>query len=158
MLDHKFVEWVTSLPVEWKLRGETRKHILKKLAERLEIPSPLLHRKKQGFQLPLVEWMRNDVKDQYLRVLLEPRTLQRGYFKPEAVRSLVNEHVSGRRNRSGLLWRMLVLELWHRNFMESRDRSAARQQSSTGVSQDVLSTPTAAPPALGGLARQGSEI
>jgi asparagine synthetase B (glutamine-hydrolysing) len=117
-----------------------------------------LHRKKQGFQLPLVEWMRNDVKDQYLRVLLEPRTLQRGYFKPEAVRSLVNEHVSGRRNRSGLLWRMLVLELWHRNFMESRDRSAARQESSTGVSQDVLSTPTAAPPALGGLARQGSEI
>jgi asparagine synthase (glutamine-hydrolysing) len=158
MLDHKFVEWVTSLPVKWKLRGETRKHILKKLAERLGIPSPLLHRKKQGFQLPLVEWMRNDVKDQYLRVLLEPRTLQRGYFKPEAVRSLVNEHVSGRRNRSGLLWRMLVLELWHRNFMESRDRSAARQQSSTGVSQDVLSTGTAAPPALGALARQGSEI
>ena len=158
MLDHKFVEWVTSLPVKWKLRGETRKHILKKLAERLGIPSPLLHRKKQGFQLPLVEWMRNDVKDQYLRVLLEPRTLQRGYFKPEAVRSLVNEHVSGRRNRSGLLWRMLVLELWHRNFMESPDRSAARQQSSTGISQDVLSTPTAAPPALGALVRQGSEI
>jgi asparagine synthase (glutamine-hydrolysing) len=120
MLDHKFVEWVTSLPVGWKLRGETRKHILKKLAERLGIPSPLLHRKKQGFQLPLVEWMRNDVKDQFLRVLLEPRTLQRGYFKPEAVRSLVDEHVSGRRNRSGLLWRMLVLELWHRSFMESR--------------------------------------
>jgi len=120
MLDHKFVEWVTSLPAEWKLRGGRRKHILKKLAERLGIPPALLHRRKQGFQLPLVEWMRNDVKDQFLRVLLEPRTLQRGYFKPEAVKSLVNEHVHGRRNRSGLLWRMLVLELWHRNFMESR--------------------------------------
>ncbi len=122
MLDHKFVEWVTSLPVDWKLRAGTRKHILKKLAERLGIPSSLLHRRKQGFQLPLVEWMRNDVKDQFLRVLLEPRTLQRGYFKPEAVRSLVDEHVRGRRNRSGLLWRMLVLELWHRNFMESREQ------------------------------------
>ena len=120
MLDHKFVEWVTSLPAEWKLRGGRRKHILKKLAERLGIPPALLHRRKQGFQLPLVEWMRNDVKDQFLRVLLEPRTLQRGYFKPEAVKSLVNEHMHGRRNRSGLLWRMLVLELWHRNFMESR--------------------------------------
>jgi asparagine synthase (glutamine-hydrolysing) len=119
MLDHKFVEWVTGLPLEWKLRGGTRKHILKKLAERLGIPSELLHRKKQGFQMPLVEWMRNDVKEQFLRVLLEPRTLQRGYFKPEAVRSLVDEHVRGRRNRSGLLWRMLVLELWHRNFIES---------------------------------------
>jgi asparagine synthase (glutamine-hydrolysing) len=122
MLDHKFVEWVTSLPVEWKLRAGTRKHILKKLAERLGIPSSLLHRQKQGFQMPLAEWMRNDVKDQFLQVLLEPRTLQRGYFKPEAVRSLVDEHVRGRRNRSGLLWRMLVLELWHRNFMESRNQ------------------------------------
>jgi asparagine synthase (glutamine-hydrolysing) len=120
MLDNKFVEWVTSLPMELKLHGTTRKHVLKKLAERLGIPSPLLHRRKQGFQLPLVEWMRNDVKDQFLRVLLEPRTLQRGYFKPEAVRSLVDEHARGRRNRSGLLWRMLVLELWHRNFMESK--------------------------------------
>ncbi|HWY20180.1 MAG TPA: asparagine synthase (glutamine-hydrolyzing) [Candidatus Acidoferrum sp.] len=120
MLDHKVVEWVTSLPVEWKLRGGRRKHILKKLAERLGIPSALLHRRKQGFQLPLVEWMRNDVKDQFLKVLLEPRTLQRGYFKPAAVKSLVDEHVRGRRNRSGLLWRMLVLELWHRNFIESR--------------------------------------
>jgi asparagine synthase (glutamine-hydrolysing) len=122
MLDHKFVEWVTSLPLEWKLRGGTRKYILKKLAERLGIPPALLHRRKQGFQLPLVEWMRNDVKDQFLRVLLEPRTLQRGYFKPEAVRSLVDEHVRGRRNRAGLLWRMLVLELWHRNFIESPNK------------------------------------
>lgn len=122
MLDHEFVEWVTSLPVEWKMRAGQRKHILKKLAERLGIPSSLLHRRKQGFQMPLVEWMRNEVKDQFLRVLLEPRTLQRGYFKPAAVRSLVEEHVRGRRNRSGLLWRMLVLELWHRNFLENRDR------------------------------------
>ena len=120
MLDHMFVEWVAALPVEWKFRQGTRKYILKRLAERMGIPGELLHRPKQGFQLPLVDWMRNEMKDQFLRVLLEPRTLQRGYFKPECVQSLVDEHVRGRRNRSGLLWRMLVLELWHRNFMESR--------------------------------------
>ena len=120
MLDHEFLEWVAALPVEWKFRGGTRKYILKKLAERLGIPHELLHRRKQGFQLPLVEWMRNEMKDQFLRVLLEPQTLQRGYFKPEAVRSLVDEHARGRRNRSGLLWRMLILELWHRNFLEAK--------------------------------------
>ena len=120
MLDHVFVEWVAALPVEWKFRQGTRKYILKKLAERLGVPAELLHRRKQGFQLPLVDWMRNEMKDQFLRVLLEPRTLQRGYFRPESVQSLVDEHVRGRRNRSGLLWRMLVLELWQRNFMESR--------------------------------------
>jgi asparagine synthase (glutamine-hydrolysing) len=125
MLDHEFVEWVASLPVDWKFRTGTRKYILKKLAERLGIPSQLLHRRKQGFQLPLVDWMRSEMKDQFLRVLLEPRTLQRGYFKPEAVRALVDEHARGRRNRSGMLWRMLVLELWHRNFMESETRKKA---------------------------------
>src|SRR5258708_27202298 len=46
MLDHEFVEWVASLPVEWKFRAGTRKHILKKLADRLGIPPALLHRKK----------------------------------------------------------------------------------------------------------------
>jgi len=120
MLDHQFVEWVTSLPVEWKFRAGARKHILKKLAERVGIPSEVIYRRKQGFQLPLVEWMRDELKARFWSVLLEPRTQQRGYFKPSAVKSLIEEHVQGRRNRSGLLWRMLVLEMWHRNFTESR--------------------------------------
>ena len=120
MLDHQFVEWVTSLPVEWKFRSGARKHILKKLAERVGIPSEVIHRRKQGFQLPLVEWMRDEQKARFWNILLEPRTLQRGYFKSSAVKTLIDEHVQGRRNRSGLLWRMLVLEMWHRNFMESR--------------------------------------
>jgi len=119
MLDHIFVEWAVGLPKEWKLRNGTRKYILKKLAERLGIPPEVLHRKKQGFQLPLVDWMRNELKRQFFQILLEPRTLQRGYFKPQAVHSIVNEHVSKRRNHSGILWRMLVLELWHRNFLEA---------------------------------------
>ncbi len=138
MLDHEFVEWVAALPVDWKFRTGTRKFILKKLAERLGIPPALLHRRKQGFQLPLVDWMRDSMKDQFLRVLLEPRTLQRGYFKPEAVRALIDEHTRGRRNRSGILWRMLVLELWHRNFMETgaaRGTAAPPSMTSTHVSR-----------------------
>ena len=117
MLDHQFVEWATALPIEWKFQKRKQKFILKKLAERLGIPHALLHRPKQGFQLPLVDWMRSEAKDDFLQILLEPRSLQRGYFKPSAVRSLVDEHLRGRRDRSSLLWRMLVLELWHRNFL-----------------------------------------
>jgi len=120
MLDHVFVEWVAGLPEEWKSRNGTRKYILKKLAERLGIPKELLYRKKRGFQLPLVDWMRNELKQQFFQVLLEPRTLQRGYFKPQAVQSIVDEHSGGRRNHSGIMWRMLVLELWHRNFLEAK--------------------------------------
>jgi asparagine synthase (glutamine-hydrolysing) len=141
MLDHEFVEWVAGLPVDWKFRTGTRKYILKKLAERLGIPKELLHRRKQGFQLPLVDWMRSEMKDQYLRVLLEPRTLQRGYFKPDAVRTLVEEHLSGRRNRSGMLWRMLVLELWHRNFMESAATTRAASSAPYSVDGSGPSNP-----------------
>jgi len=126
MLDHEFVGWVASLPIDLKMRTGSRKFILKKLGERLGIPPALLHRRKQGFQLPLVDWMRDSMKDQFLRVLLEPRTLQRGYFKPQAVRDVVDEHLRGRRNRSAVLWNMLVLELWHRNFMEAGNRGEGR--------------------------------
>jgi len=118
MLDHEFVEWVTKLPVEWKFRNGERKYLLKKLAARLDIPRELLDRPKQGFQLPLMDWMKHELKQSLLGVLLEPRTLERGYFRPQAVRNLIEEHLRGRRNRSGMLWRMLVLELWHRNFVD----------------------------------------
>lgn len=144
MLDHEFVEWVAGLPIEWKFRSGTRKYILKKLAERLGIPPELLNRRKQGFQLPLEQWMRNELKEQFFRVLLEPRTLQRGYFKPEAVRALVDEHLRGRRNRAGLLWRMLVLELWHRNFLEAQQAPAPYEAPtvfSTEVSPVMLKAP-----------------
>jgi hypothetical protein len=54
--------------------------MLKKLAERLGIPSELLHRRKQGFSLPLVHWMRSEMRDGLLSIITEPRTLQRAYF------------------------------------------------------------------------------
>jgi asparagine synthase (glutamine-hydrolysing) len=118
ILDHVFVEWVAGLPVKYKFRDGTRKFLFKKLAERLGIPPQLLQRRKQGFSLPLVHWMRNELKDGLLQILFEPRTLQRGYFKAEAVRSILDEHVRGRRDHSSALWLLLVFELWHRNFLE----------------------------------------
>src|SRR5271166_2996904 len=118
LLDHLFVEWVTGLPVEWKLRGGQQKYILRKLAERVGVPREALYRPKQGFALPLVHWIRNELKDLIMTVLLEPRTLQRGYFNPEGVRRLLDEHFRERRDHSAGIWRLLIFELWHRNFLE----------------------------------------
>ena len=118
ILDHEFVEFVTGLPAKWKYRGGTKKYILKKLAERVGIPPAVLNRPKQGFALPLVHWMRQDMKDELHQILLDPRALQRGYFNPNAVRAIVEAHISGERNNSGILWQLLVFELWHRNFLE----------------------------------------
>lgn len=117
MLDHVLVEWVAGLGPEWKMRNGRQKYVLVKLAERVGVPKEVLQRPKQGFALPLVHWMRHELKDLILTVLLEPETLQRGFFNPKGVRQLLNEHFEGRRNHSPRIWRLLMFELWHRNFL-----------------------------------------
>jgi len=118
ILDHVFVEWATGLPIEWKLRGKQQKYLLRKLAERVGVPHEALHRPKQGFAMPLVHWIRHELKDLIMSALLDQRTLQRGYFNPAGVRQLLDEHFRGHRDHSGGIWRLLMLELWHRNFLE----------------------------------------
>jgi asparagine synthase (glutamine-hydrolysing) len=118
ILDHLFVEWATGLPPEWKLRGRVQKYILRKLAERVGVPREVLYRPKQGFALPLVHWMRNELKELILTVLHDPKTMQRGYFNPAGVRQLLDEHFRGHRDHSGRIWRLLIFELWHRNYLE----------------------------------------
>jgi len=83
------------------------------------VPKEALYRRKQGFALPLVHWIRNELKDLLMTVLLEPRTVQRGYFNPDGVRRLLEEHFSGRRVHSQRIWRLLMFEMWHRNFLEN---------------------------------------
>lgn len=119
ILDHVFLEWVTGLAPQSKLRGRDQKYLLKKLAERLGVPKEVLHRPKQGFALPLRHWMRNELKELIITALTERRTMQRGYFNPEGVRRILDEHFEGRRDHSPRIWRLLMLELWHRNFLET---------------------------------------
>jgi asparagine synthase (glutamine-hydrolysing) len=127
LLDHVFVEWTAQLNSRWKLHFGERKYLLRRLAERLGVPSTAIHRPKQGFALPLTHWWRNQLKDGMLGILLEPKTLERGYFNRKAVRQLVEEHLRGRRNRPTDIWLLLIFELWHRNFL-----SAVGQAASTG--------------------------
>ncbi len=118
ILDHKFLEWVTALAPEWKMRHGESKYIFRKLAEKVGVPRSVLYRKKQGFALPLVHWMRHELKELILTLLLETRTLQRGYFNEQGVRRLVDEHFRRRRDHSPRIWRLLMFEMWHRNFLE----------------------------------------
>jgi asparagine synthase (glutamine-hydrolysing) len=118
ILDHEFVEWATALPLEWKIRGGKQKYILRKLAERVGVPREALYRPKQGFALPLVHWLKHELRDLVMTILLDSRTLQRGYFEAPAVRQILDEHFRGRRIHSGQIWRLLIFELWHRNYLE----------------------------------------
>jgi len=132
ILDHVFVEWVTSLPSSWKYRGGTRKYLLRKLAERLGVPG--VNRPKQGFAMPLSHWWKEDLREDLLAILLEPKTLQRGYLNTQAVRHLVGEHLSGRRDYGQELWLLLIFELWHRNFLESRNSIVTQRNAPVAAS------------------------
>lgn len=68
--------------------------------------------------MPLVKWFRREMKHELMNLLLDRRTLQRGYFSESGIRKLLREHVAGRRDRSFEVWTLLVFELWHRNFLE----------------------------------------
>ena len=96
LLDHTLFEWVAQLPSDLKMRRGNQKYIFKKLAERVGVPAQVLHRRKQGFAMPLVRWWRRELAGEMLGILTEPRTLQRGYFNATAVRNLISEHTSGR--------------------------------------------------------------
>jgi asparagine synthase (glutamine-hydrolysing) len=62
--------------------------------------------------------MRHELRDLIVGTLTEPRTLQRGYFDPKGVRRMLDEHFRGRRDHSPRIWRLLMAELWQRNFVE----------------------------------------
>jgi asparagine synthase (glutamine-hydrolysing) len=119
ILDHHFVEWAVGLPADWKMKGMNQKYILKKFAARIGVPREVLERPKQGFAMPLVHWIRNELKRDFVQLLLEPKTIQRGYFNPAAMSVLLDEHFRGRRDHSNKLWRLLAFELWHRNFLDA---------------------------------------
>jgi asparagine synthase (glutamine-hydrolysing) len=140
MVDHVFMEWATGLTAQWKMRGDEQKYIFRKLAERLGVPRGALYRTKQGFALPLVHWTRHELKDLILTVLLEPRSLQRGYVNACAVRQLLDEHFRGRRNHTGRIWRLLMFELWHRNYLEKVHETdlASPPESAIPVSGDAV--------------------
>lgn len=114
LLDHVLVEYVSRLPLSYKLRGQTGKYIFKKAFGSL-LPPETLNRSKMGFAIPLRHWFARDLYDFLRDVLLDSRAVQRGYFQPAFLQTLMGEHARGRRDHSYMLWSLMALELWHRN-------------------------------------------
>lgn len=118
-LDHRLMEFVVSLPSHFKLRGFKKKYILKKIATKF-IPRENIYRTKQGFGVPIGQWFRGELKDYLCDNLLSNKFLKRGYFKPEAVKNMVDLHLRRRTDYSFQLWTLLMFELWYCKFMENK--------------------------------------
>lgn len=114
-LDHHVVELAAAMPLRLKLRGGRGKRILLETFGGL-LPKRVQRRRKMGFGVPLDHWFRHELKDFTREVLLDPATLGRGYFRPEAVTRLVDDHQAGVFDHSYRLWSLLFFELWHREW------------------------------------------
>ncbi|MBI3622346.1 MAG: asparagine synthase (glutamine-hydrolyzing) [Nitrospirae bacterium] len=115
--DHRLLEYAASIPAEVKVRGLTLKALFRDAIREL-IPSEILHRDKQGFMVPIGQWLNRELKPLVRELLSEGAILKRGYFNPAEVSRLLKEHESGRRNLSDQIFALLVLELWHRIYLD----------------------------------------
>jgi asparagine synthase (glutamine-hydrolysing) len=131
-LDHPLVEYAATLPPAFKASGMRTKILLKKLAERY-IPRQTIYRRKVGFTVPLTPWFKGPLRGFVRDVILGERAMSRGYFKPEAVTRLVDDHLSARVDRGRSLWTLLSLEIWHRLFVDDDGTEQAADRLGEGL-------------------------
>lgn len=117
-LDHKLVEFATSMPSKLKLRNGTGKYLLKKSVSKL-LPKEIIHRKKRGFPVPIKAWFKGDFNEKATEMLLDTRTAKRGYFNTKQIEPLLKLHKEGKEDFSKLLFSLIVLESWHRVFIDT---------------------------------------
>jgi asparagine synthase (glutamine-hydrolysing) len=124
LLDHHVIEFAATLPSDLKYRRGTSKYLLKRYAER-RVPPSVIHRPKMGFSIPLAAWLRGELRPLAADLLLSDRALERGYFQPDAVRAMWSRHQEGRRNQAHHLWALMMLEMWHRLFVDQAPLASA---------------------------------
>jgi asparagine synthase (glutamine-hydrolysing) len=121
LLDYTLVEYVASLPLSLKVRDGTSKYIFRKLLER-HLPPSVFAKRKQGFAVPKGAWFRGELRAAARERLLDPRALGRGYIRRGALEEMLAHHEAGRRDYSDWIWCLLVLEEWHRTFLDTDTR------------------------------------
>jgi asparagine synthase (glutamine-hydrolysing) len=109
LLDHLFVEWVSGLPANYKLRGQEGKYILKKALEPY-LPADILYRPKMGFGVPLGKWFRGPLKDRLRTSIVEGGLAETGLFNQRYLEKMVQDHQSGLREYSAPLWSLLMFQ------------------------------------------------
>ncbi len=116
-LDHRLVELAARMPIDLKYRRGVGKRILLETFSDI-IPPSIVRRKKMGFGVPLDAWFRGPLVELSNSVLLDRKSLDRGFFRPESVRRLLEDHQQSRFDHSYRLWSLLVLELWLRRWVD----------------------------------------
>jgi asparagine synthase (glutamine-hydrolysing) len=117
-LDYRLVEWAASLPSSFKLKGKQGKYILKQTFFDM-IPAQIWSRPKMGFGVPIGKWFKTTLRDRTYDALCASDTRINAFFRPEAIRRLIDSHMQDQENQAYRLWNLLMLELWMRRWNPS---------------------------------------
>ena len=110
-LDGDVMELAFSMPAQFKIRNGERKWVLKQAMKGI-LPDAILTRKKEGFSIPMKNWLRRDLQPLMRSLLAPDRIRARGLFDPAEVSRLVEDHVAGRENHAHTLFPLMVFERW----------------------------------------------
>lgn len=119
-LDHELVELSARIPAELKLRGFTRKYILKRALNSV-LPSSIINRKKAGFSAPLRAWLKRDFRDLVTDLLSPSKIESRGFFDPIEVKQVIDANDQGREDNSLKIFQLLSFEMWYQRFIENKN-------------------------------------
>jgi len=119
LLDRELLELAAALPAHFKVRGREKKIALRS-ALRGVVPDEQIDRAKQGFQVPMAEWFRTDLRELAQDTLLGGAARSRDYLDPDVVAGLLERHLARAEDNSALLWSFLTFELWHQQVVEGR--------------------------------------
>lgn len=130
-LDHRLAEFAAALPASLKIRGLTKKYILRRTMAR-HLPPQVLRGKKRGFNVPIPIWLRTDLRELVHEVLGPKRLKEVGFFNPEVVSTLVRAHEERRADYSRNIWGLLIFMLWHEEYLGRPQMETSKGQTSSG--------------------------
>jgi len=115
LLDKKMVEFAFTLPSSYKLKGNTTKWFFKKSMENI-LPNEIIYRRKEGFSIPIKNWLKTDLKDLMMNYLSRERIKKAGILNPDYVEILIKEHLDNKANHAHILWAFITFHIWLEKF------------------------------------------
>lgn len=116
LLDYRLIEFVATLPSEYKYKDNTTKYILKEITHRY-IPKKMMDRPKMGFGVPLIEWFKDELKEYFLVYFDEKRVEKEGIFNAQKVVHMRDRYLQGEKVDIEILWSLLMFQMWHEKWM-----------------------------------------
>ncbi len=117
-MDHLLYDFVASLPNKYRINGRSRKWILRECMKNI-LPHNILSRSKVGFRVPINEWFKSSMKEYLYDHLISSTSQTKQYYQTDYLKKILHQHTSGRHNHEKLLWALLNLEIWHREYVDN---------------------------------------